>query len=467
MLGLSPFRGEVKTEAIDGQTHLGLGNLGATVNGIHQLGDADKTLRYNLGYSTSRLETGQSREVRQLDQGATSSYSEQDRQQGRQHLGQGILDYSANTSKSYFHEELTLNLSDQHTERALTRQGLDIGQLARAQNYHLQSATHWSRPTSEGSHLDLEGQLYLDALPRLQFSSPTPGLAFSSQLAGYRLRFSTALSYSLQLGGRWGIGGRVNFLGHYGQLTAEELLPVSALYQVRGGGLQIDTSPSLTYQGSLTTFSCSFPLSWITEGYRYGTASTKQTSSLVRLYPGIALQLNHNFSAGLKIVLNTTCSLSSSFTWTSRPIIRQGERLISQGGGYELRPALSLAPWEWISLDLDGACQVNLLRTPYYQSRSTRWSFSPGLTLHAWRYWYLSLSHEAQWSDLPAGANHPCHLLEASLRYQGRRWTVKLSGENLLNAHSQVSSFYSALDESLQQIRLRPRALLLSLSWRY
>ena len=120
-----------------------------------------------------------------------------------------------------------------------------------------------------------------------------------------------------------------------------------------------------------------------------------------------------------------------------------------------------------MSLDCEGSLQVSLLSTPYYRSQTSIWSVSPSLSLHPLRYWFASLSVESSWSDLPSGSVRPLHFLRASLRYQGRRWTVKLSGENLLNEAEQFTSSYSPLDEYLLYTRLRPRSIQLSVSWRY
>ena len=165
--------------------------------------------------------------------------------------------------------------------------------------------------------------------------------------------------------------------------------------------------------------------------------------------------------------INTTASLQASASLLQRPIIRQGERLNTTGGGYSFAPSLSLAPWSWVSLDCEGSLQVSLLSTPYYRSQTTIWSVSPSLSLHPLQYWFASLSVESSWSDLPSSSVRPLHFLRASLRYQGRRWTVKLSGENLLNEAEQFTSSYSPLDEYLLYTRLRPRSIQLSVSWRY
>lgn len=574
-LGITALTGGVKTGAIGSRTDLGLGNFGTTINGIHRFGEEETTLRYNLGYTHSRLQTYDSKEIRQLNQGAVNSYTESNLKEGHRKLAQGVLNYTANTSKSYFQEHITLDINKQEALSELLRQTTPIEQQARELKYRLRSSTKWSHPTAKGGRLDLHGDLEADALPELQYISPTARYAFHSDLSGYTLRFSSSIGYSLRLIGRWGLAGSIAFLGHYGQAKVTTHSS-SSPYQVDGGGLQVETSPSLSYIGTSTDFTLSFPLTLLSEGYRYGTTGDKQMTPLFRLYPGISTELrlqplpelkctlkanyrgvlHRNLSTFLltpirtsydhmidqqesqllaqrllggqltiywhrpldgffsslnlgwkrtlspyssiedlqaeqhlqqsirapsqqdnymllfsvsKLLgdLNTTCSLSSSLNWMQRPIIRQGERLSTQGGGYDLRPRISIAPWEWLSLDFSGAYQVNLLRTPHYNSKSSQWSFSPSLSLHPWKLWFFSISHDAEWSKFPMSDIRPSHVLEASARYQGKRWTFKLSGENLLNELERFSISYSPLDEYIQRTRLRPRSLLFSISWRY
>lgn len=576
LLGVSSLIGGVKADEVGGRSHLAKGNIGATLNGIHQLRDDEHTLRYNLGYEGTHLGTYHLSAVRQLDQGTTSHFTEEHPTQGRRHLLQSLLDYTANTSKQYFQELLSLHLSDTKRQTALRRNAQPIDLLASQASYQLRSQTSWAKGTAQGGRLSLSGDLQLSALPSLRFHSPTPALAFDTHLSGYSLQLSTSTQYSHRLPGRWSLAGGIDFLGHYGALQASERISQPTPYEVQGGGLSIQTAPTLSYLGTSTDFTLSLPLTLLLEGYRYGEAGRQAITPLLRLFPGVTAQLRHRFSPELKVIvkagyqanlrrslatflltplrlgydqvrhqrdaellaqrslsthltcyyhrplegfnasftagwrrsfspysqvedlrtgqrlqqsvkqesvqdlytahlmlsklwseINTTASLQASASLLQRPIIRQGERLSTTGGGYSFAPSLSLAPWSWVSLDCEGSLQVSLLSTPYYRSQTTIWSVSPSLSLHPLQYWFASLSVESSWSDLPSGSVRPLHYLRASLRYQGRRWTVKLSGENLLNEVEQFTSSYSPLDEYLLYTRLRPRSIQLSVSWRY
>lgn len=291
LLGVTSLIGSVQAEDIEGRAHLGKGNAGATLNGIHQLGDAEHTLRYNLGYEGARLGTYRKEEVRLLDQGASSAYAVQLPTQGRHHLAQALLDYTANTSRYYLQEQLSLDLSAIQRQTDLRRNAERLDFRESQTSFQLRSQTSWAKGTARGGHLKLSGDLQLNALPRLRFHSPTSGHAFDTQLSGYSLQLSGSTQYSRHLRGRWSLAGGLDFLGHYGQLQGGEYIAQSSPYEVLGGGVSIQTMPTLSCLGRRTNLSLSLPLSLLLEGYRYGEADKQVLTPLLRLYPGVSSQL--------------------------------------------------------------------------------------------------------------------------------------------------------------------------------
>lgn len=246
LLGVTSLIGGVQAEDIEGRAHLGKGNTGATLNGIHQLGDAEHTLRYNLGYEGARLGTYRREEVRLLDQGASSYYTVELPTRGRHHLAQALLDYTSNTSWHYLQEQLSLDLSTIQRRTDLRRNAQRLDFQESQASFQLRSQTTWAKGIARGGHLKLSGDLQLNALPGLRFYSPTSGLAFDTQLSGYSLQLSSSTQYSRHLRGRWSLAGVLDFLGHYGKLQGGEHIARPTPYEVQGGGVSIQTIPTLS-----------------------------------------------------------------------------------------------------------------------------------------------------------------------------------------------------------------------------
>lgn len=301
MLGLRSLVGTGGLSTSMGRADLGHGALGATINGMHRLEEEEVTLRYNFAYSAKRAATREYNAVRLHLGNQTEQYEELRPEHRVTHLGQAVIDYTANRQKSYLSSVLTLDLNGGKGSTDLLRDTRPIPHSQSWLYYTLREQCTWSKETSEQGHFKLDGTLKFHAIPRMKYAVPTSGYAFDESLAGYAGSVTTSFGYSHAFSPRVSLSGTVDVLGHYGQISARDHLQPRGEDEVRGGGLSLSTSPTFSYQTPKATLSLGLPTTLLLEHYRYGIEGARSPYSLVRLTPGASLDASYSFFPGLKL----------------------------------------------------------------------------------------------------------------------------------------------------------------------
>jgi hypothetical protein len=159
--------------------------------------------------------------------------------------------------------------------------------------------------------------------------------------------------------------------------------------------------------------------------------------------------------------------LSASYSYYTSPLLVQNSVIRYSGNAIGVNGDISLTPFKWMSISYEGeyyqsaSRQKGFERMPWIRTLTNKgtldFNLPGGISIRTSVYHYYNNFNDGDKSFI---------LLNAEARYSIKRFSFKLSCDNLLNRKEYVYSSRSALTESNSIYNIRSRSILLKIRFR-